>query len=185
MPDGEMIALIRPNYIGSSRPPYREWSFNELSTTIGGPNFIRLPDGRLWATGRVPSELNGPTVLAAMTTTFEPVLTLPCGGDSSYVGMIWYDDLLWMSYYSSHEDGTNIYMAKVHCRRTGARLARDRSPGLRQQFLRPRVDDLAVCRDRLAPNRRAVEDEARVRLSFVEGDPVLTRLFVHVFGEDI
>ena len=121
-----------------------------------------------------------------MTTTFEPVRTLPCGGDSSYVGMmIWCDDPLWMSYYSSHEDGTNIYMAKVRCRRTGARLARDRSPGLRQQLLRPRVDDLAVCRDRLAPNRRAVEDEARVRLPFVEGDPVLTRLFVHVFGEDV
>ena len=26
---------------GSSRPPYRESSFDELSTTIGGPNFIR------------------------------------------------------------------------------------------------------------------------------------------------
>ncbi len=48
-----------------------------------------------------------------MTTIFEPVLTLPCGGDSSYGGMVWYDDLLWMSYYLSHEDGTNIYMAKV------------------------------------------------------------------------
>ncbi len=115
MPDDEMIALIRPHYIGSSRPPYREWSFTELSTTIGGPNFIRLPeDGSLWATGRSPAVLNAPTVLARMTaTTFEPVLTLPCGGDSSYVGMVWHDNLLWMSYYSSHEEGTNIYLAKV------------------------------------------------------------------------
>jgi hypothetical protein len=46
-------------------------------------------------------------------TTFEPALTLPCGGDSSYVGMVWHEDLLWLSYYSSHEDGTNIYLAKV------------------------------------------------------------------------
>ena len=114
MPDGEMIALIRPNYIGKSRSPYREWSFTELPTTIGGPNFIRLPNGSLWATGRCPAELGAPTVLAKMTgTTFEPVLTLPCGGDSSYVGMVWHEDLLWMSYYSSHEDGTNIYLAKV------------------------------------------------------------------------
>lgn len=114
MPDGEMIALIRPNYIGSSRSPYRAWSFTELGTTIGGPNFIRLPDGNLWATGRAPADLGGPTVLASMTrTTFEPALTLPCGGDSSYVGMVWQEDLLWLSYYSSHEDGTNIYLAKV------------------------------------------------------------------------
>ena len=114
MPDGELIALIRPSYIGSSRPPYREWSFAELSMTIGGPNFVRHADGSLWATGRSPAELNGPTVLARMTTTtFEPVLTLPCDGDSSYAGMVWHKDLLWMSYYSSHEEGTNIYLAKV------------------------------------------------------------------------
>jgi hypothetical protein len=53
-------------------------------------------------------------VLARMTrTSYEPVLTLPSGGDCSYPGMVWHDDRLWISYYSSHEGKTSIYLAKV------------------------------------------------------------------------
>ena len=47
------------------------------------------------------------------TSSYEPALTLPSGGDTSYAGMVWHDDFLWMSYYSSHEGGTSIYLAKV------------------------------------------------------------------------
>ena len=113
-PDGEMVALIRPRYIGTSKPPYREWSFCETPERIGGPNFIRLPDGRLWGSGRLFTAEGPRTVLARMTTSsYEPALTLPSGGDTSYAGMVWHEDLLWMSYYSSHEKGTNVYLAKV------------------------------------------------------------------------
>jgi hypothetical protein len=38
---------------------------------------------------------------------------LPSGGDTSYPGLVWHDDLLWISYYSSHEARTSIYLAKV------------------------------------------------------------------------
>ena len=113
-PDGEMIALVRPGYIGASWPPYREWSFCETPERIGGPNFIRLPDGSLWGSGRLLTADGARTVLARMTTSsYEPALTLPSGGDTSYAGMVWHDDILWMSYYSSHEEGTNVYLAKV------------------------------------------------------------------------
>ena len=34
--------------------------------------------------------------------------------DSSYAGLVRHDDgLVWVSYYSSHEDKTAIYLAKV------------------------------------------------------------------------
>ena len=113
-PDGEMVALIRPGYIGTARPPYREWSFCETADRIGGPNFIRLPDGSLWGSGRLFTDEGPRTVLAHMTTSsYEPVLTLPSGGDTSYAGMVWHDNLLWMSYYSSHEGGTSVYLARV------------------------------------------------------------------------
>ena len=42
-----------------------------------------------------------------------PVLAFPSGGDTSYAGQVWYDDILWISYYSSHEGKTSIYLAKV------------------------------------------------------------------------
>ena len=53
-------------------------------------------------------------VLARMTKdSYEPVLRLPSGGDCSYPGMVEHDGLLWMSYYSSHEGKTSIYLARI------------------------------------------------------------------------
>ncbi|MBN2308154.1 MAG: exo-alpha-sialidase, partial [Candidatus Hydrogenedentes bacterium] len=70
-------------------------------------------DGSLWAGSRsYPG--GAKTVLARITpNSYEPVLTLPSGGDTSYPGLVWHDGLLWMSYYSSHEGKTSIYLAKI------------------------------------------------------------------------
>ena len=115
MPDGEMIALIRPGYIGSSRPPYAEWTFHEMGSRIGGPNFIRIPDGSLWASGRAHHpDGKATTALARMSRdSYESVLHLPSGGDCSYPGMVWHEESLWMSYYSSHEEKTSIYLGRI------------------------------------------------------------------------
>ena len=114
MPDGEMIALTRPEWIGRSQPPYNDWTWTRISQKMGGPNFIRLPNGQLWAGARVYTPGASKTGLIRMTpTSYEPVLQLPSGGDTSYPGMVWHKDLLWMSYYSSHEDKTSIYLAKI------------------------------------------------------------------------
>ena len=113
LPDGMMIALTRPHWIGTSHPPYTNWSWTKTETDIGGPNFIHLPDGSLWAAGRCYGE-RPTTVLAYMEPDrYEPVLTLPSGGDCSYPGLVWHENLLWMSYYSSHEGKTSIYLAKI------------------------------------------------------------------------
>jgi len=113
LPDGEMIALTRPHWIGTSRQPYTKWSWTKIEENIGGPNFIQLPDGSLWAAGRRAGE-NPTTILACMSRdSYKPVLTVPSGGDCSYPGLVWRDNLLWMSYYSSHEGKTSVYLAKI------------------------------------------------------------------------
>jgi hypothetical protein len=121
LPDGTMVALIRRDggdkqgYIGTALPPYTaNWSLVPMGHQIGGPEFIRLPDGRMYAGGRsYPG--GAKTVLARMTTTsYEPQVTLPSGGDTSYPGLVWHDDQLWMSYYSSHEGKTSIYLARFN-----------------------------------------------------------------------
>lgn len=113
LPNGEMVALTRPNWIGTSKPPYKKWSWTSTGIGMGGPNFIRIPNGELWASAR-NYEGKATTVLARMTTgSYKPELTLPSGGDCSYPGMVWHNDLLWMSYYSSHEGKTSIYLAKI------------------------------------------------------------------------
>ena len=123
MPDGEMVALIRREagdrlaWLGRSRAPYSNWTWRRTPHQIGGPNFIRLPDGELWASGR--SYSGGPNTAVGRLTLdggYEPALTLPSGGDTSYAGMVWHEGLLWVSYYASHEGKTAIYLARVKVR---------------------------------------------------------------------
>jgi hypothetical protein len=45
--------------------------------------------------------------------TMTKLLRLPSGGDTSYPGLVWHNDMLYISYYSSHEGKTCIYLAKV------------------------------------------------------------------------
>ena len=117
---GEMTALVRREggstfgWIGRSKAPYKDWTWKETQHRFGGPNFLRLPDGSWWGAGRsYPG--GAKTVLAKITLDggYEPVLTFPSGGDTSYPGLVWHDGVLWMSYYSSHEGKTQIYLAKI------------------------------------------------------------------------
>jgi hypothetical protein len=125
--DGRMVALVRREcadrhgWIGTSRPPYRRWQWKETRWRLGGPNFLVLPDGRLWAATRLyagsiaaPQTPGTRTVLARMALDgLKPVLELPSGGDTSYPGLVWHEGLLWMSYYASHEGRSSIYLATI------------------------------------------------------------------------
>ncbi len=104
---------------GTSLPPYTQWQWQDLGVRIGGPQMIQLPDGRFVAAvrlydDRVRTALCWVDPKTAQLTEF---LALPSGGDTSYAGLVWYDDHLWVSYYSAHETcpqfTTAIYFAKV------------------------------------------------------------------------
>jgi hypothetical protein len=41
------------------------------------------------------------------------VLALPSGGDTGGAGLAFHDGLVWVSYHSSHEGKTGIYVARV------------------------------------------------------------------------
>ncbi len=118
--------------LGVARPPYRTWHWQDLGRSLGGPNLIALPDGRLVVAARV----NSPTARTALlwldwrAGKLTDCLTLPSGGDCSYPGLAWHDGLLWVSYYSSHEGKASIYLAKV-------RLPRPESGGGRQPSAPP------------------------------------------------
>ena len=119
------VALVRRDdqkekysCIGASFPPYTQWEWKKTPISLGGPNFIVLPNLDMWASGRLsmptPYGLFEKTILARMSEIdLKPALCLPSGGDCSYPGMVWYDDFLWLSYYSSHEEKTAIYLAKI------------------------------------------------------------------------
>lgn len=120
-PTGEMVALVRreggnqKGWVGLSKAPYKEWSWKELPGRVGGPNFVfaqgaptvaatRLYDGKVRTSLCLLDPING---------KLDEVLKLPSGGDTSYAGLVWHDGVLWVSYYSSHEGKSAIYLAKV------------------------------------------------------------------------
>jgi hypothetical protein len=44
-------------------------------------------------------------------------MLLPSGGDTSYPGLVWREDQLRMSYYSSHEGKSAIYLARIELKK--------------------------------------------------------------------
>jgi hypothetical protein len=102
--------------LGVSQPPYKEWKWKDLGVFFGGPHLIRTPDGSWLAVGRMTTTGKAQTVLCELDVKngkLQPVLTLPSGGDTSYAGLVWHDEQLWISYYSSHEGKSSIYLARV------------------------------------------------------------------------
>jgi hypothetical protein len=100
---------------GRAAAPYRDWQWQNMGEYFGGPNFIKTPAGDFVGAGRL---IDGPartvvTWINPASGQMTSLLTLPSGGDCSYPGMVWHDGLLWISYYSSHEGKTSVYLAKV------------------------------------------------------------------------
>ncbi|MEU4530619.1 exo-alpha-sialidase [Micromonospora ureilytica] len=120
-PDGTAHCLLRRDgddataQLGRALPPYRDWTWTDLGVQVGGPTLLRLPDGLLLAGVR----LHDGDVRTAICVVdpgrgeLTELVALPSGGDTSYPGLVWHDDLLWVSYYSSHEGRTNVYLAEV------------------------------------------------------------------------
>jgi hypothetical protein len=102
-------------HLGIARPPYTHWEWKNLGTRIGGPNMIHLPDGRWVAAVRLYDQPVRTALcwLDPQGGKLTEFLALPSGGDTSYAGLVWHQGLLWVSYYSSHEGKTSIYLAKV------------------------------------------------------------------------
>ena len=121
LPDHTALCLLRRDgtpatgQLGTARPPYTSWTWKDLGTRIGGPSLLRLPDGRLVAAVRLhaPQVHTGLCWLDPEGGTPREFLALPSGGDTSYPGLAWHEGRLWVSYYSSHEGKTSIYLAQV------------------------------------------------------------------------
>lgn len=120
-PDGTLLCLLRrdgqPGHglFGTAKAPYTKWEWKDVGAKIGGPQLIRLEDGRFIAGVRLYDGGARTSVvqLDRETGRMTELLKLPSGGDTSYPGVVFHENRLWISYYSSHEGKTSIYMARV------------------------------------------------------------------------
>ena len=114
-----MYALVRREagsgtaLFGEAPPPYAEWTWQDTGVALGGPDLLRLPDGRLIAAGRVEGPHTALLWADPNSGQLTEFLSLPSGGDCGYPGLVYNEGLLWVSYYSSHEGQASIYLAKV------------------------------------------------------------------------
>ncbi|MBN2136786.1 MAG: hypothetical protein JW720_03165 [Sedimentisphaerales bacterium] len=125
--DGTCYALMRRDrngnspssaMFGVSRGDYRQWQWRDLGAEFngfGGPNFVKIPGGHWIGSGRMHQggAHTALTYIDAANGTMTKLAKLPSGGDTSYPGMVWHDGILYVSYHSTHEGKTGIYLAKV------------------------------------------------------------------------
>jgi hypothetical protein len=118
--DGALLALARgtqgcPARICRSTPPYDTWTRTPLDRNVGGPLLARWGDAILVG-GRRTVEPEGPrTALSWLVDDgLVDVAELPSSGDNSYPGFVELDaSRALLSYYSSHEETTSIYLAEL------------------------------------------------------------------------
>lgn len=127
---GKLYALIRrelddqKGVWATSDAPFTQWEFSKLENRLGGPNFIFTRDEKVIMGSRVH---DGKEVFTGIYTgdkagRFELAMRLPSGGDNSYPGLLLEKKRLIVSYYSSHEGKSAIYLAVI---------PRNKLPGIR------------------------------------------------------
>jgi len=139
--DGRALCLLRRNFLpeqrddgawlasaklGTADAPYEQWRWLDLGVAIGGPDLIQLPHGRVLAAVRLwhgdgwDQQHLALCDVDADAGGLTEILALPSGGDSTYAGMVYHEDQLWVSYYSSHEGKASIYLAQILIRDEGS-----------------------------------------------------------------
>ena len=110
---------LRSGYILDSPAPYNRFKQFHVLHVLGGPNLIQLPGGQWLLASRKSDVGKTTTVLGVLsrlgrsTMSLDEKVELPSGGDTSYPGLLIEDNELLVSYYSSHEGKSSIYLARV------------------------------------------------------------------------
>lgn len=124
-----LYAIVRKNYPGSyfgiSKNPFHEWKWVQLDRVLGGPNIMKI-DNRILISGRTyidseDSDCRTKTFLGEIIGDKIKILhILPSGGDTGYTGMVYKDNMLYISYYSgisgclnTNDNFTEVYLAKI------------------------------------------------------------------------
>lgn len=119
-PGDKLTAFIRtkysiPGHIIESSPPYQEWSQRPAGIHLSG-HAVRTFQGVTYLLSRTFDEAGknaGTTIYIYADGKPIPYCVLPSGGDCAYPEAVQIGNEMLVSYYSTHEGTTNIYLARV------------------------------------------------------------------------
>lgn len=115
-----------------SEPPYTEWERRDLDRHIGGPLLAKW-GGRTVVGGRHSTGKGPKTSMCWLVgNDLHEFAELPSGGDNSYPGFVAITPTeAVMSWYSSHEGKSSIYMANLEIRTDSSGLGSERKRAIR------------------------------------------------------
>ncbi len=120
---GDIRILIRREgedkngVLASSQYPYNKWNYSKLDFRLGGPNFLFTGKDKLViGTRKYQDKVQTQLLVTNLSGEVKKEIILPSGGDTSYTGMLIHKNKLWVSYYSSHEGNSSIYLTQIPIR---------------------------------------------------------------------
>lgn len=125
MEGGDLLAIVRHDgkdrraSLGRSAPPFEDWRFQRLAEHVGGPDLLMtgrldgIVSGRRFTGGVARTALSHLSLRLDEPSPLGQPLVLPSAGDTSYPGLVRSGEELLVSYYSSHEGRTAIYLAAL------------------------------------------------------------------------
>lgn len=121
-PGDHLTAFLRQKYgnppaqVLESDPPYAEWKSRPPNINHFSGHSIHVFRGVTYFFSRTidpQTRQSGQMIYIYADGKFEPYCRLPAGGDCAYAEAVEVGDDMLVSYYSSHEGATNIYVAEV------------------------------------------------------------------------
>ena len=117
--DTRLVAFLRqkystPGFILESSAPFTAWTQRPAGIHLSGHSVATFEGTTYLFSRSMGPQGNGTMIYTWAGGQLQPYCALPSGGDCSYPGAvrIGHDEML-VSYYSSHEGSTNIYLARV------------------------------------------------------------------------
>jgi len=119
--DSTAVAIVRDemgqnmSHIGISKFPFTNWSWKPFPYFVRGPKLTLLPDGRflLCAASLIDYYKTYYAILNPIDFSVEKIKVFPSGGDTGYPGVIVEGNTALVSYYSSHEGNSRVYIDRV------------------------------------------------------------------------
>ncbi len=120
-PDSNLIAIVRDapalgkSHFGISKFPFKNWTWKEFPYYVRGPKLALLPDGNLFlcAGSMIDVDKTYYAIINPQDFSVEKIKFFPSAGDSGYPGVIIEGSTALVSYYSSYQGNSRVYIVRI------------------------------------------------------------------------